>query len=257
MKWVVNVLKLLAGSCLVGMLLSVRPVFLPDPQPIDSAAWQQMNAEQRLEQLYGRRFRVLGDELQGRGLRLGLPVFIRIFKEELQLELWLQPAPGAPWVMYQRWPIAAMSGGLGPKLREGDRQAPEGIYHVTAAQMNPMSKYHLSFNVGYPNEVDAALGRTGSFIMVHGKDVSVGCFAMTDEVMEDIYLLVHEALLAGQGSVPVHCFPFHLTPERLATARGSAWYDFWQVELQPIYAAFQLERRVPGVRLEGGHYLLD
>lgn len=248
-------LKLSLCSCCAGLLLSRCPSFHMNSALPDAATWSQMNAVQRVASLQERRRAGLSTRLAEQGLSLGMPIFLRIFKEELQLELWLQPAPQAQWVRHHTWRIAAMSGTLGPKEREGDRQAPEGIYSVAARQMNPMSSYHLSFNLGYPNEVDRALGRTGSFIMVHGAEVSVGCFAMTDEVIEDIYLLAEEALQAGQQSIAVHCFPFRMTEQRMATELASPWYAFW-LELQPIYARFQQSQQLPEVMLQDGHYLL-
>lgn len=156
----------------------------------------------------------------------GKPVFIRIIKEDWELELWVQE-PDASWQRLKVYEIAAMSGELGPKTREGDEQAPEGFYRVLPSAMNPRSSYHLSFNIGYPNNYDKSLGRTGSYIMVHGSDVSIGCFAMTDPVIEEIYTLVNEAFLAGTKSVPVQVYPFRMTPERMQQEAQNKHYSFW------------------------------
>ena len=157
----------------------------------------------------------------------GKPVFIRIIKEEYTLELWGQEADGI-WHILKTYEIAGMSGKLGPKTAEGDKQAPEGFYRVYPHAMNPRSSYHLSFNIGYPNHYDRSLGRTGSYIMVHGSDVSIGCFAMTDPGIEEIYTLVNEAFLAGTKSVPVQVYPFRMTEERMAAEASSEHYAFWQ-----------------------------
>ena len=146
-----------------------------------------------------------------------------------------------------------MSGHLGPKLAEGDRQAPEGFYEVDAGALNPESDCHLSFNTGYPNTFDTSLGRTGSWIMVHGSTGSLGCFAMTDPVIEEIYLVCEAALQHGQPSFFVHVFPFRMTEERMLTAATSEWLPFWE-NLREGYARFEETQVPPAVRLEDGHY---
>jgi murein L,D-transpeptidase YafK len=242
------ILLLLTTFCGIQLMHSAPP---------SEEAWAQLSATQRLASVKERCEQRVQAELQSRGLELGSPVFIRIFKEELELELWLQPRPGAAYLLHRRWPIAAMSGQLGPKQKEGDQQAPEGCYSITTQRLNPMSRYHLSFNIGYPNAVDLALKRTGSLIMVHGSCVSIGCFAMTDPGIEDIYLIVQRALQAGQSSISLHSFPFRLTPERLAAAKASPWHSFWSQQLQPIYAAFEQNQKVPTVLLSPqGRYSL-
>lgn len=160
------------------------------------------------------------------GQNFGKPVFIRLIKEERLMELWLQEQQG-DWNLFKTYPVAAMSGEPGPKTAEGDKQAPEGFYRVYPRSMNPRSAYHLSFNIGYPNSYDRQLGRTGSFIMIHGGDESIGCFAMTDPIIEEIYTLVNEAFKAGVGSVPVQVYPFRMTPERMQQEADNRHIDFW------------------------------
>lgn len=161
------------------------------------------------------------------GEHFGKPVFIRIIKEDYEFELWVQEAD-KNWHRIKTYEIAAMSGDLGPKTKEGDEQAPEGFYRVVPSAMNPRSSYHLSFNIGYPNSYDRSLGRTGSYIMVHGSDVSIGCFAMTDPIIEEIYTLVNEAFKAGVANVPVQVYPFRMTDERMAAEAQNKHYEFWQ-----------------------------
>jgi len=138
----------------------------------------------------------LVSDLYGRDLTYGSPVFIQIFKEEKELEMWIKKEDA--FQLFRTYSIVAMSGHLGPKLREGDRQSPEGFYFVTPSRMNPNSRFHLSFNLGYPNRYDQAHKRTGSALMVHGNRVSIGCFAMTDPKIEEIYCLADAALRNGQ-----------------------------------------------------------
>lgn len=185
-------------------------------------------------------------------LRLGAPVFVRIFKREAELELWLRAADGR-FVLFRSYPVCQFSGELGPKQREGDNQAPEGFYSVAPRQLNPTSNYHLAFNLGYPNEYDRAHGRSGSALMVHGDCVSVGCYAMGDAGIEEIYTLAAAALRAGQGAFEVHVFPFRPTDAALKQSAGSPWHAFWQ-ELAPAYAAFERERVPPHISVREGHY---
>ena len=134
-------------------------------------------------------------------------------------------------------------------------QAPEGFYSVTKSQLNPASSYHLAFNIGYPNEYDRAHQRTGSLIMVHGSNVSIGCFAMTDPVIEEIYLVVEAALNHGQERVPVHVFPFRMTEERMANARmqNDVWLGFWET-LKEGHDLFEAKKLPPEVSVRDGRY---
>jgi murein L,D-transpeptidase YafK len=143
------------------------------------------------------------------------PGLIRIYKQESTLEVWKQDRSGK-FALLNSYPICKFSGNLGPKLMQGDHQAPEGFYDITPDQMNPNSSEYLAFNTGFPNAFDRSLGRTGSFLMVHGGCRSVGCYAMTDYAMEEIYGLVDEAFKGGQEKVQLEAFPFRMTAENLA-----------------------------------------
>ncbi|MCX6849670.1 MAG: 2-dehydro-3-deoxyphosphooctonate aldolase [Verrucomicrobia bacterium] len=225
---------------------------LPYPAPPESEAWRSMGAAERLANVRARLLPKLNEQLAAGKCQLGQSAFIRIFKESRELELWLKGDSGE-WRLFRTYPIACFSGTLGPKTREGDMQAPEGFYSVAQRQLNPASSYHLAFNIGYPNAYDLAQQRTGSLIMVHGDVCSVGCFAMTDAVIEEIYLVV-EAAVSGGRNVAVHCFPFRMTGERMKQA-DPTHLEFW-LELVPVYEVFERERRVQGVVVEGGKYLV-
>ena len=144
------------------------------------------------------------------------PILIRIYKEESTLEVWKQDRTGK-FALLKAYPICRFSGKLGPKLAQGDYQAPEGFYDITSDQMNPWSHEYLAFNTGFPNAFDRSLGRTGSFLMVHGGCESVGCYAMTDYQMEEIYGLADEAFKGGQDKIQLEAFPFQMTTENLAS----------------------------------------
>jgi murein L,D-transpeptidase YafK len=145
------------------------------------------------------------------------------------------------------------SGKLGPKTRNGDRQAPEGFYHVNAGMLNPASQYYLSFNLGYPNKLEAALGHTGEALMVHGACSSSGCFAMTDEGVAEIYAIAREALKGGQRIFQVQAYPFRMTAANMAKYRNDPNYPFWQ-NLKRGYDLFDVTRQPPQVGYCGRGY---
>lgn len=192
-------------------------------------------------------------DLKAAGLEYGAPVFIRAFKNELQLELFLQNRQSGKFELFRTYPVAASSGKLGPKLAEGDGQVPEGFYSVPPAAMKPDSRYHLAFNIGYPNEYDRSLGRSGSLIMIHGNRVSIGCLALTDEKIEEIYTLCAAAHAGGQKIFHVHVFPFRMSEERMAKAAGSEWTEFWR-NLKEGYDHFEKNRIPPQVTTRDGRY---
>ncbi len=196
----------------------------------------------------------LDERLAEKGLKRGAPVFIRIFKQEFELELWMQK--GERFVHFATYPVCRYSGGLGPKLQQGDRQAPEGFYTVSRAQLNPNSRWHRSFNLGYPNAFDAAHGRTGDFLMVHGGCGSIGCYAMTNPVIDEIWALVTAALDGGQPRFAVHAFPFRMTDWRMAAYAGSEWAPFW-ADLKRGHDLFEAERIPPVVSVCARRYAVE
>ncbi|MEM6823088.1 MAG: murein L,D-transpeptidase family protein [Verrucomicrobiota bacterium] len=195
-------------------------------------------------------------DLQSRFVQLdltwGSPVFLRIFKEPKELEVWIQSTEET-FKLFRTYPICTFSGNLGPKLKEGDYQAPEGFYSVSPSAMNPRSRFHLSFNLGYPNRYDRAHKRTGSALMVHGNCVSIGCYAMGDDNIEEIYTLCANALDGGQDAFQVHCFPFHLTDQNLKEYRDHPWYSFW-LNLKEGYDYFEFHSYPPSVSVKDRSY---
>lgn len=160
------------------------------------------------------------------GFTLAQPILIRIFKRDFELEVW--KAKDGRFHHFATYPICRWSGWLGPKRQQGDRQAPEGFYAVSKSQLNPNSRWHRSFNLGFPNLYDRSHGRTGTFLMVHGGCGSVGCYAMTNDVIDEIWKLVTDALNSGQRRFQVQAFPFRMTDENLAGKEGDPLYPFWQ-----------------------------
>ena len=183
------------------------------------------------------------------------PVLVRIFKEEAELEVWKQDSSGQ-YALLKTYPICRWSGELGPKVREGDRQAPEGFYQITPGQMNPNSAWYLSFNIGFPNTYDRANDRTGAFLMVHGDCSSAGCYAMTDEQMGEIYALGREAFFGGQKSFQVQALPFHMTALNMARHRNSPNMPFWRM-IKEGNDVFETTRQEPKVDVCEKRYVFN
>jgi murein L,D-transpeptidase YafK len=182
------------------------------------------------------------------------PIVLRVFKKEAELEVWKQDTTGRFQIL-KTYPICRWSGDLGPKLREGDRQAPEGFYTITPELMNPNSNYYLAINVGYPNSFDKANKRGGGLLMIHGDCSSSGCYAMTDEQISEIYSLARDSLL-GRPSFQVQAYPFRLTPANLARHRNSASLAFWKM-LKIGNDHFETTHLEPKVNVCNRRYVFD
>jgi murein L,D-transpeptidase YafK len=183
------------------------------------------------------------------------PILVRLFKQEAELEIWKQARNGQ-FALLKTYPICRWSGDLGPKVREGDRQAPEGFYSINPSQMNPQSAYYLSFNTGFPNAFDKALGRTGSQLMVHGDCSSRGCYAMTDEQIAEIYSLGRESFFGGQKAFQFQAYPFKMTPVNMAKHRNNPNMAFWKM-IKEGYDHFEVTRQEPKVDFCEKKYVFD
>jgi murein L,D-transpeptidase YafK len=183
------------------------------------------------------------------------PILVRLFKQEAELEVWKQDRSGR-FALLKTYPICRWSGDLGPKVREGDRQAPEGFYAISPGQMNPQSAYYLSFNTGYPNAYDRALGHSGSQLMVHGDCSSRGCYAMTDEQIAEIYALGRESFFGGQKSFQFQAYPFRMTPLNMAKHRNNPNMPFWKM-IKEGYDHFEVTRQEPKVDFCEKKYVFD
>jgi murein L,D-transpeptidase YafK len=191
-------------------------------------------------------------DMKRRSMKPSDPIVVRIFKQESELEIWKRDRSGK-YALLKTYPMCRWSGKLGPKKRNGDRQAPEGFYTVSANMLNPRSKYYLSFDLGYPNRLEAALGYTGESLMVHGACSSSGCYAVTDDGVAEIYAVVREALNGGQRSFQVQAFPFRMTPQNMAKNRSDPNYAFWQ-NIKLGYDMFEVTRQPPQVGYCGSAY---
>ncbi len=184
-------------------------------------------------------------EIENKNMEKESPILVRIFKEEAELEVWKEDKTGR-FALLRTYPICRWSGDLGPKIKEGDRQAPEGFYAITPGLMNPNSNYYLAINTGFPNAYDRVNGRTGGFLMIHGDCSSRGCYAMTDEQIAEIYALARESFFGGQKSFQIQAYPFRMTPVNMAKHRNSPHMAFWKM-IKQGYDHFEVTHLEPKV----------
>jgi murein L,D-transpeptidase YafK len=194
-------------------------------------------------------------ELTQKNMPIESPILVRLFKQEAELEVWKQDA-GGRYELLRTYPICRWSGELGPKIREGDRQAPEGFYNITPASMNPNSQFYLSINTGYPNAFDKAHQRTGAALMIHGDCSSRGCYAMTDDQISEIYALARESFFGGQRSLQLQAYPFRMTPANFARHRNNPNLAFWKM-LKEGSDHFEVTHQEPKVDVCDRHYVFN
>lgn len=194
-------------------------------------------------------------EMSNKGMKAESPVLVRIFKQESELEIWKVDRTGR-YALLKTYPMCRWSGKLGPKMKNGDRQAPEGFYHVSAGMLNPKSQYYVSFNLGYPNRLESALGYTGEALMVHGACSSSGCYALTDQGVGEIYAIVAKALSSGQNRFQVQAYPFRMTAENMARYKDDGNMPFWRT-LKEGYDTFEITRQQPKVSVCGRRYVFN
>ncbi len=172
----------------------------------------------------------------------------RVFKDTQDLEVWANDDKDAPMKKVATYRACAMSGDLGPKRREGDRQVPEGFYDI--AYFFPDSAFHLAAKVSYPNGLDRALGdkvAPGGDIMIHGGCASIGCIALTDERIEELWVIGSGVLYKGEP-IRVHIFPSRDLDGLIADDAWARHREFWE-NLREGYRAFEADRRPPKVKL--------
>lgn len=185
---------------------------------------------------------------------IGSPVYIQIFKEERTLELFAKM--GNEFQLVNSFRICNFSGGLGPKRREGDFKSPEGFYSVNARHLKPDSKYYRAINIGFPNDYDKSQGYFGANLMIHGGCKSMGCYAMTNTYMDEIYRYVEAAFARGQNHIDISIYPFRMTEQNLKRHGSSSYIAFWH-QLKPGYDYFVKNHQPPMMGVASGQYVLD
>lgn len=184
-------------------------------------------------------------------------IYLRAFKDERLLELWAAKTTGKPMTLVHAYPVAGQSGKLGPKRREGDRQVPEGFYEID--RFNPASKFWLSLGINYPNKSDRILSdkeKPGGDIFIHGDNRSIGCLAMTDPIIEEIYIAAMDARARGQKRIRVDIFPSR-NPGTLTT-KIPAMKNLW-LSLQACLNQFEATKRPPKFKVatDGSYVVLE
>jgi len=190
-------------------------------------------------------------------------LFIRAFKKEMKLEVWIKENNKTEYVLLHTYDICSTSGVLGPKRKEGDYQIPEGVYSIN--HFNPVSNFHLSLGLNYPNTSDKILSdkkHPGGAIYIHGNCVTIGCIPITDDKIKELYILAVEAKNNGQGKIPVHVFPCKLDDNGLASLKKEFPTDavriaFWE-NLKPIYSNFEETKKIAIIKVNsGGKYYVE
>ena len=233
------------GASLAGVL-GAAPA-LGQSSAVASDVRQRFTRTFETAQLHG--------DLAAIGARLGAPMLLRVFKQEREVEVWVQPEDQQTFVLFRIFPICFYSGKLGPKVKEGDMQSPEGFYFVGPAQMRAKSQYHRAIDFAFPNDYDAAQGYTGTELLIHGNCVSSGCYAMTDPFVEQLYELGSATAATAAQGFWIHAFPFYMTAEALAGQQDSPWHGFW-AQLKAGYDAFESRRVPPHISVESGRYVV-
>jgi len=220
--------KFLITILLPLFLFTAHKTYIPDSKraaDIRTAVWPKLQ-----------------ESLKDNGFRDDQAIYLRLLKEPGTLEIWVKSGP--KYKLFKQYLICAYSGGLGTKTLDHDGKCPEGFYSITPAQLNPVSSYHLAINVGYPNAYDQQHGYTGNAIMIHGDCRSIGCYAMTDPMIEEIYTMVYEAFAHGQQSISVNIFPFKLTSQNIEKYSNYPYVSFWK-HLKPGYDIFERDHVPP------------
>ena len=236
----------------IALALLVATALTGCNDTLDSASIDLKSVKNKVEQPLPSR---IVAEMQKKNMPRNSPIMIRIFKEEGVLEVWKAKADNR-FDVIASYQICAWSGKLGPKVKEGDRQAPEGFYNLTPAHLNPNSKYYLAINTGFPNRYDQANGRSGSNLMIHGACSSSGCYSMTDEQVLEIYAFARDAFKGGQTTVQLQAFPFRMTAENMARHRDNPNYDFWKM-VKAGYDHFEVTKRPPEVAVCEKKYVFN
>ena len=234
--------RALTASAVIAGALTLAGCYGDDGYQIPTRAMKELSPE-------------MLKQLDQKNMPKESPILVRLFKEESELEVWKQDTTGR-YELLKVYPICRWSGDVGPKVKEGDRQAPEGFYAITPGLMNPNSNYYLAINTGFPNAFDKANGYSGAFLMIHGDCSSRGCYAMTDEQIGEIYSLAREAFLGGQKSFQIQAYPFRMTAANLAKHRTNPNMAFWKM-IKVGNDHFEVSHLEPKVSVCEKRYVFD
>ncbi len=249
---------------IIGFLMMADGFFKPtDPERLDVDAVPGFKENQlkfdRVKDAYAEKESVVKGYFERAGILYnGFNLFIRVFKKEQHVEVWIREQKKTTFKKLLTYRFCATSGSLGPKRKEGDLQIPEGVYHIN--HFNPQSNFHLSLGVSYPNASDKILSdkkNPGGAIYIHGNCVTIGCVPITDDKIKELYIFAVEARNNGQKEIPIHIFPSHLSNDFLQSA-STEHRSFWR-NLRSIYDDFEKTKLVKPVRVrkDGAYELAD
>lgn len=244
--WILHLGVATTAACL--LLLLVPPALAEPPAASESAAASPSSVTREAATAAA-----LDKRLAAAGQERGAPVLLRIFKASSELELWL--AKDGRFERFSSYPICKWRGVLGPKLWEGDRQSPEGFYSFDEEGLRWQGHWFRAFDINYPNAYDRAHGRTGSGILIHGACSSIGCFAMTDLVIDEMFDLVTAAFAAGQERIQVQVFPFRMSSGNLERFGKLGWSEFWG-DLKPASDLLDATGIAPRIGVCDGRYVV-
>ncbi|MBI5858095.1 MAG: L,D-transpeptidase family protein [Sphingobacteriales bacterium] len=191
-------------------------------------------------------------------------IYIRSFKYDSQLEVWVKNEIAEPFKLFKTYKVCALAGTMGPKRMEGDYQVPEGFYYIN--EFNPKSNYYLSLGINYPNASDKILSdslRPGSEIFIHGSCVTVGCIPITDEQIDELYILAAYAKDQGQDFIPVHILPVRFNVERSVKYLETLTKDDpvlkkFSEKMEDAFDYFEKYKQLPVVMIgTKGEYLIN
>jgi|SRR6185312_8210288 len=207
----------------------------------------------------------LQKEFKAKGLEWPVRyMFIRSFKYDGQLEVWVKNQAKEKYKLFKTYRVCLLSGAMGPKRMQGDFQVPEGFYYIN--EFNPRSNYHLALGLNYPNASDKILSdslRPGNGIYIHGSCVSVGCIPVTDEDIEEIYLIASSAKASGEDFIPVHVFPVRYDRKKSLEffenyTRNNPSLEKFGLQLKAAFDKFEATKEVPLVMVDRkGAYVID
>lgn len=215
----------------------------------------------RVESAYQSKWENLKDEIFKLDINHeAYELFLSAYKKEKELEVWIKPSNSLRFQKIKTYSFCKSSGKLGPKRKEGDLQIPEGIYFIN--RFNENSKFHLSLGINYPNKADlvfADQSHPGSDIFIHGGCETVGCIPITDDKMNELFILALEAKNGGQTNIPIHIFPFRFSTSNLEihSNHTASQNGFWD-NLKIIHDHFKDKKELPKVAITpDGKYAID
>jgi murein L,D-transpeptidase YafK len=196
-------------------------------------------------------------ELEAKGFSWPLSyMYLRAFKLEKQLEVWVKNDEVEPFRLYKTYKICASSGSFGPKRKEGDKQIPEGFYYIN--EWKPNSTYHMALGINYPNASDRILSdhdKPGGDIYIHGNCVTIGCLPLTDSIIEHLYFLTSSVKAQGQDFIPVHIYPYRFDKNKsqqkyMTRVKNEPSLELFHRPFKEAYAFFENTHHLPAILVQ-------